>query len=245
MTRAAARELSGCAAADLFEALARVHAELPAGARLELALPATIGVDALAHALEGGGFALTGKLRAGPRATHVRVERLRTLADRVRPGLRLLICGLNPSLYAADAGVPFARPGNRFWPAARRAGLVAAERDCDAALRAGIDFTDLAKRATRSAAELAPEEYGRGMVRVRALVERIAPAAVCFVGLDGYRRAIEPGAKPGWLDAGLGGRPAYLMPSTSGLNARSGIDALTEHLARAARGCVQGARGAR
>ena len=34
------------------------------------------------------------------------------------------MCGLNPSLYAADAGVGFARPGNRFWPAALAAGIV-------------------------------------------------------------------------------------------------------------------------
>ena len=44
--------------------------------------------------------------------------RARTLPDVVGPGMRLLLCGLNPSLYAADAGVGFARPGNRFWPAA-------------------------------------------------------------------------------------------------------------------------------
>jgi TDG/mug DNA glycosylase family protein len=237
MTRAGrALDLASCAAPDLPEALARLHAELAAGARLTLLLPPRIGVAALERALEGGGFALGARPRGGAAATRARVERLRTLADRVRPALRLLVCGLNPSLYAADAGVPFARPGNRFWPAARRAGLVEVERDCDAALRAGIGFTDLAKRATRSAAELRAEEYVRGMDRVSALVESFSPAAICFVGLDGYRRAIEPGARPGWLAGGFGGRPAYLMPSTSGLNARSGIAALAAHLARAARG---------
>ena len=37
--------------------------------------------------------------------------------------MRLLVCGLNPSVYSADAGVGYARPGNRFWPALRLAGL--------------------------------------------------------------------------------------------------------------------------
>ena len=34
----------------------------------------------------------------------VRARRGRTLADRVGPGMRLLLCGLNPSLYAAVLG---------------------------------------------------------------------------------------------------------------------------------------------
>ena len=53
-----------------------------------------------------------------PRLT-VRLRRLRTLPDTVGPRMQLLVCGLNPSLHAADTGVGFGRPGNRFWPAAR------------------------------------------------------------------------------------------------------------------------------
>jgi hypothetical protein len=33
----------------------------------------------------------------------------------------------------------------------------------------------------------------------------------------------------------VGGRPAYVMPSTSGLNARTSLAELTEHLSAAAR----------
>ena len=61
--------------------------------------------------------------------------RARTLPDVVGPGMRVLVCGLNPSLNAADAGVGFARPGNRFWPAAIAAGLVSVDRDPWHALR--------------------------------------------------------------------------------------------------------------
>ena len=42
---------------------------------------------------------------------HALARRARTLPDSVGPGMRLLMCGLNPSLYSADAGVGFARPG--------------------------------------------------------------------------------------------------------------------------------------
>jgi TDG/mug DNA glycosylase family protein len=166
----------------------------------------------------------------------IEARRARTLPDWVAPGLRLLVCGLNPSLYSADRGVPFARPGNRFWPAARAAGLVSHERDLAHALARGIGFTDVVKRATARASALRRAEYASGMRRVEALVRCFAPAAICFVGLEGWRRAVDGRARPGWIRDGFGGRPAYLMPSTSGLNARTSPRALAAHLRRAAAG---------
>jgi TDG/mug DNA glycosylase family protein len=159
-----------------------------------------------------------------------RAQRARTLPDFVRPGMRLLICGLNPSVYSADAGIPFARPGNRFWAAACAAGLVVVERAPLDALRRGIGMTDLVKRATGGAAELRPDEYAAGLHRVEALVRRYQPGAVCFVGLDGWRTVADRRAQAGWIAAGFGGRPAYLMPSTSGRNARVPLSELAAHL---------------
>jgi len=166
----------------------------------------------------------------------VSARRARTLPDFVRPRLRLLVCGLNPSLYSADAGVPFARPGNRFWAAARAAGLVVAERDPLDALRCGIGMTDLVKRATAAASALRRSEYAAGLQRVERLVRRYRPAAICFVGLDGWRMVADRCARPGWIAGGFGGRPAYLMPSTSGRNARVPLTELAAHLRAAAAG---------
>jgi TDG/mug DNA glycosylase family protein len=150
--------------------------------------------------------------------------------------LRLIVCGLNPSLYSADAGIPFARPGNRFWPAAIQAGLVDAERDARGAFERRIGFTDIAKRASVSASELRPAEYRAGLARLERVVRLYAPSAVCFVGLEGWRHAVDRKAEPGWTPSGVGGRPAYLMPSTSGRNARCPVRELAEHLRRAALG---------
>jgi double-stranded uracil-DNA glycosylase len=178
----------------------------------------------------GAGFTVE---RAG--RTVVEGRRARTLPDTVGPGMRLLVCGLNPSLYAADAGVGFARPNNRFWPAAIAAGLVSRPRDTRHALdHHGVGMTDLAKRATRSAAELAPAEYAAGIGRVSRLVEWLRPGAICFVGLDGWRLAIDRKARPGPVDDGFAGVPAYLMPSTSGLNAHARLGDLVGHLRAAA-----------
>jgi len=188
----------------------------------------------LVDVLAGAGFQVDA---VGPDGSNigVRARRARSLADTVGPGMRLLVCGLNPSTYAADAGVGFARPGNRFWPAATAAGLVSRARDARHALVAhGIGMTDLVKRAPARSAELSAEEYRAGAARVRRLVEWLQPGAVCFVGLEGFRAAVDRRATAGPQAEPFGGRPAYVMPSTSGLNARISLAALTEHLTAAA-----------
>lgn len=171
----------------------------------------------------------------------LRLRRERTLADTVGPDMRLLVCGLNPSLHAADAGVGFVSPSNRFWPAAIEAGLVDIDRDPVRALRdRGVGMTDLVKRATTKAAELTTEEYREGLARVGRLAAWLHPAAVCFVGLAGWRAAVNRRAAAGWQPEAIGGRPVYLMPSTSGLNASSRLADLVDHL-RAAVSCQPGA----
>jgi len=165
----------------------------------------------------------------------IRATRGYTLPDYVRPGLALLFCGLNPSLLAAETGVPYGRPGNRFWPAVLRAGLCPRDRDPGGALERGVGFTDLVKRPTRSAGEVSSDEYASGLARVEECVRFFRPRVVCFVGLDGWRRAVDRRATPGWIARGFGGRPAYLMPSTSGLNAHVTPAGFVRHLRAAAR----------
>jgi TDG/mug DNA glycosylase family protein len=207
--------------ARLPEALARLHAELPEGTAVRLRLPrgagSLAGVGGFERARRGGGFV-----------------RARTLPDLVGPGLRLLVCGLNPSLYSADAGLPFARPGNRCWPALRGAGLVARERDLWRAFARGIGFTDLVKRATPRSDGIGREEFEAGLARLEALVRRFRPRVVCLVGLQGFRAARDPRATAGPLAGGLGGRPAWLLPSTSGRNASATVASLAAHFRAAA-----------
>jgi TDG/mug DNA glycosylase family protein len=191
--------------------------------------------ERLLDVLAGAGFSVAELEHqddgAGNIVVTVRGRRERTLPDTVAPGLRLLVCGLNPSLRAADAGVGFVTPGNRFWPAALEAGLVTCERDPRHALLAhGIGMTDLVKRATPRAAELRTAEYRAGVERVERLCSWLQPAAICLVGLAGWRAAVDRHAQPGWQTRVLGGTPVYVMPSTSGLNAASPLAVLTDHL---------------
>jgi TDG/mug DNA glycosylase family protein len=239
-------------------ALADLHRTLTVGASVELTLFAGTGrrrtdadddlpdrwfwfwePDHLADVLTGAGMEVERVWVDGPGEAWPRLRascrRARTLPDHVGPGMRLLVCGLNPSHYAADRGVNFARPGNRFWPAMRAAGLVTLDRDPRHALRHhAIGMTDLVKRATVAAVELTAVEYADGVGRLDRLCRWLRPGAVCLIGLAGWRAAVDRGAVAGWQDRHLGGVPVYVMPNTSGLNASTQLDGFVDHLRAAA-----------
>ena len=187
----------------------------------------------LADLLTGAGFDV-GRVEEEGDVVRAQGTRARSLADTVGAGMTLLVCGLNPSEYAADRGVGYARPGNRFWGAAADGGLVTCERDAVHALRTGgVGMTDLVKRATRVASAVTAAEYRAGAARVERLVGWLQPGAVCFVGLAGWRAVVDRRAAAGLQPSRFGGRPAYVMPSTSGLNARTSRAELAAHLAAA------------
>jgi TDG/mug DNA glycosylase family protein len=191
--------------------------------------------DRLVDVVTGAGFEVEeGSLAVTGDEVGLRGVRARTLADTVGPRMHLLICGVNPSWYSADAGVGYARPGNRFWAAAMAAGIVTLDRDPVAALVGhGVGMTDFVKRPTRTAAEVTSEEYRSGFARLERLVRWLRPGAVCFTGLSGWRDVVNAKAVAGPQPEGIGGRPAYVMPSTSGLNARTSLAELADHLRRA------------
>src|SRR5437868_29557 len=118
-----------------------------------------------------------------PTRAQVAAAHGKTIPDVVGPGLRVLFCGINPSLYSAAIGHHFARPGNRFWPTLHAAGfterLLSPFEDATL-LDRGYGLTNLVRRATASADELTSDELtagGRPLVR---LVRRYRPGIVAF-----------------------------------------------------------------
>src|SRR6516164_6469006 len=100
-----------------------------------------------------------------PTRAELLAARGHTVPDVIARGLRVLFCGINPSLYSAAVGHHFARPGNRFWPALHGAGFT--ERRLSPSedrelLTHGYGITNLVARATASAAELTDDELVRG-----------------------------------------------------------------------------------
>ena len=156
--------------------------------------------------------------------------------DLVGPGLRLLFVGINPGLWTAATQTHFAHPGNRFYPALRRAGVL--DRDIDRGVgmddddRAylvsrGIGITNLVHRATSRAAELTAVELRAGAERLVAFVAEHRPCVVAVAGVTAYRQAFgEPRAVLGQQAQGLAGAELWIVPNPSGLNAHETIDSL-------------------
>jgi len=141
----------------------------------------------------------------------------------VGPGLRVLFVGINPSLRSAEVGHHFARPGNRFWTTLYAAGFTPRRLgpDEDHELPAyGIGVTNLATRATRAADELTADELRAGAAELERTVRRYGPRLVAMVGLTAYRLAFaRPRATMGLQGDEVGGRPVWVLPNPSGLNA--------------------------
>jgi TDG/mug DNA glycosylase family protein len=141
----------------------------------------------------------------------------------VAPGLRVLFVGINPGLRSAEVGHNFARPGNRFWPALHAAGLTPRllRPDEEAELpRHGLGIANIADRPTRDAAQLSAQELRAGAAQLERLVERSAPRLVAVLGLAAYRTAFgRPRAVVGLQEETIGGRPVWILPNPSGLNA--------------------------
>jgi TDG/mug DNA glycosylase family protein len=148
------------------------------------------------------------------------------------PGLRVLFCGINPSLYSAVVGHHFARPGNRFWPTIHRAGFTerllrpSEEREL---LALGICITNVCPLASASADSLTPTDYASGSAVLRRKLRRYRPAAIAFLGLGAYRIAAgEPKAAVGLQARPFSGVAAWALPNPSGLNAHYQLDDLVE-----------------
>ena len=139
------------------------------------------------------------------------------------PGLRVLFVGINPSLRSAEVGHHFARPGNRFWTALHRAGFtprVLAPHEDGLLPAFGIGVTNFVSRPTRAAAELTAAELRAGAAALDATVRAWQPRLVAVVGVVAYRMAFRrSAAELGLQCEQVGGRPVWVLPNPSGLNA--------------------------
>lgn len=153
--------------------------------------------------------------------------------DLLRPNLKLIFCGYNPSLRSGATGNHYAHPGNRFWRVLYAAGitdrLYAPEED-EALLDEGLGFTNLCPRPTRRADELSREEIRAGAQALRETLQRYEPRAVAYTGIGVYKwfRATSKVAWGVQPEPAVPGVVDVVVPSPSGLN-RMVFDELVEH----------------
>jgi mismatch-specific thymine-DNA glycosylase len=153
--------------------------------------------------------------------------------DYLKPGLKLVIVGINPGLRSGATGHHYAYAGNHFWPLLYDSGLLPQRltyEDDHRALEFDIGLTNLCDRTTHEANELTREELATGTTALRAKLINCAPRVVCFngmgiydaflaswteVGTSGKRRKI----KPGLQGEKLGDTLLFVVPSSSGRTA--------------------------
>lgn len=188
--------------------------------------------------------------------TRAQLESFRgaVVPDLLPEPLRLLLVGINPSLWSAAVGVHFARPGNRFFPALAAAGITSHVIDASHGYPAdglaelvsgGVGISNLVRAATARADELSNAQIVAGMERIRAMVAEHHPLVVAFLGIGSYRvafgdRKAKVGEQPvqlSWADgstvsgAGIGAGAGsstrvFALPNPSGLNAHETVASL-------------------
>ncbi|MEV6164557.1 G/U mismatch-specific DNA glycosylase [Streptomyces sp. NPDC052052] len=160
----------------------------------------------------------------------------RTVPDVVASGLRVLFCGINPSLMTGATGHHFAHPGNRFWPVLHRSGFTPRRlkpSEQTELLRYRLGITNVVARATARADELSAEEFREGGLILTAKVEQLRPEWLAVVGVGAYRTAFgRRSARIGPQDHSVGGAHVWVLPNPSGLNAHWTAETMAQEYER-------------
>jgi TDG/mug DNA glycosylase family protein len=156
--------------------------------------------------------------------------------DVVGEDLRVLFCGINPSLMTAATGHHFARPGNRFWPVLHLSGFtprLLKPSEQGELPSYGLGITNVVARPTARADELTAQEYREGGRLLVEKVARLRPRWLAVVGVTAYRAAFgEPKAQVGEQPRTIGGTRVWVLPNPSGLNAHWTAETLAQEFAR-------------
>lgn len=163
---------------------------------------------------------------------------METLPDLLGPNLRLILVGINPSLYAVAKGHYFARPQNRFWPAFSLSKIgqpictsLGVERlypEHDHLLPSfGIGLTDVVKIPSSNASFVTPDMYRDAAPTLKQTLQDCGAKVIAFHGMTGFRPFLKHamGLDPRSAELGLQpwafeGRPVFVLPNPSGANAR-------------------------
>jgi TDG/mug DNA glycosylase family protein len=104
--------------------------------------------------------------------------------------------------------------GQAFFATLRRTGLLpqSEQWEDDAAFAAGIGFSDIVKRPTKSAAEVPDDELDYGRPILVAKLETMQPELVLFTFKKTATVILGPFAGFGFVGKTLAGAPVFVMP---------------------------------
>ena len=149
------------------------------------------------------------------RATLTPVNPLR---DYLRPGLNLVMVGINPGTKSAAAGRHYAGPGNHFWPLLFDCGLVTEPltyREDQRVLEWNIGLTNIVSRPSPSITDLSLDEMRAGADVLREKLLKYRPRLACFNGKRIYEVFAGHPCTLGLQEERLGETRLYVTPSSS------------------------------
>lgn len=163
-------------------------------------------------------------------------EPVETLEDLLRPGLRAVCVGINPSLVSVDVGHYYqGRAGQRFLGRLVECGLIPSApkgSEDDAAFEAGVGFTDVVKRPSSGAKDLRSADYDFGRERLLARLLGNHPRLVVFTYKTGAVKLFGKNFEGHGFVRGLsiGESAVFLMPGPyeKRQRARPSLNALAE-----------------
>ena len=142
--------------------------------------------------------------------------------DILAPGLRCILCGINPGRRSAAAGAHFANPRNDFWRLLADARLTPRLLDPSEQWRLlehGLGLTNAAARTTRGSGELRRADFAGAAERIERLARELAPLGIAFVGKTAYEGTFRERPELGLQKRALDGTWLFVLPSTSPANA--------------------------
>src|SRR5579862_1330300 len=148
------------------------------------------------------------------------------LRDRIAPGVRVLLVGINPGVRSALIGHHFAGYSNRFWKLLYESRLIPepiGSQDDDRLPEWGLGVTNLIPRPTPGIDTLRREEYAAGAAALRRKVRRRKPEVVAFLGVTLFRivfdRRSGEAVALGLQRERFEGARVFVLPNPSGRNA--------------------------
>jgi TDG/mug DNA glycosylase family protein len=150
---------------------------------------------------------------------------MKSLRDRIRPGVRILFVGINPGIRSAQTGHHFAGYSNRFWKLLFESGLVpeaVTYEDDDRLPAFGYGITNICSRATPGIDTLEPEKFVAGRARLTRKIRRNRPRVVAMVGVTVFRAMFPDRKGPvrlGRQPERIAGATVFVLPNPSGRNA--------------------------
>jgi TDG/mug DNA glycosylase family protein len=143
------------------------------------------------------------------------------LSDILKPGIKLLIVGFNPSLVSWDKGHHYANPVNNFYRLLYQSGLTPRllKPDEDGLLpQYGIGLTNFVLHIPSANESKVPASvYRAGIEGLDEKVKRYCPKLICFNGMKLYsyyfnKKLPDFGLQPDTV----AGKPLFVTPSSSG-----------------------------